>query len=241
MAVSDATEEKEAQQRGSLYGRKVINLLPTMDKPSQYVEIPGFFVDKHEVTNAEYAEFVRATGHESPSHWVYGRVPQGEEHLPVVNVSFEDAQTYAQWAGKRLPSELEWERASKEANTVLATSTAERQNALNDRAFSILSLIANFEPVVADQQMPEVSFNRLVDEISGRVAEWTASSAVADPSSPLARVKNMYSSNKERFANHQVVRRGFVAEASGEQEARLRMRRDEANQTTGFRCVTDAY
>lgn len=214
------------------------NLLPTVKKPSQYVEVSSFYVDKHEVTNEQYADFVHATGHREPSHWVNGRIPLGEDSEPVVNVSYDDAQAYAAWAGKRLPTEIEWERASAEANQVLAMAEAAKKEVMQDQAFSILSLIASFEPVMAGTHLPQVTFDRALNEISSRVAEWTSTSAVSESRAGLSRMRKA-----SRFANHQVVRQGFVASFNGddpESESRLRIDRNELNPQTGFRCVTDA-
>jgi formylglycine-generating enzyme required for sulfatase activity len=71
-----------------------------------------FFIDRLEVTNEEYRRFVRETGHPVPLHWIEGRVPEGQETYPVTFVSFADASAYAKWAGKRLPTEAEWEKAA---------------------------------------------------------------------------------------------------------------------------------
>ncbi len=241
VAVADADASPKAN-RGRLGEHSVSNMLPTLSGPSQYVEVSGFYVDKHEVTNAQYEAFVRATRYPAPDHWVRGRVPHGLQNEPVVNVSFEDAQAYAQWAGKRLPTELEWERASKEASNVLEATVVARNEAIQDQAFSILSLIANFEPVMADVDMPQVTFGRVLDEISSSVAEWTASSAVADPGSALGKVKNLYSRNAARYAGHNVVRRGFVASADeADVAARGHLSRGDANNETGFRCVSNAH
>lgn len=141
------------------------------EKPAVEVEVKGFWMDTHEVTNAEYAAFVEATGYITlaerkpeweelkkqlppgtpkpadsilvagsmvftpPSHpvptsditlwwsWVNGanwRNPEGpgssiegKADYPVIHIAFEDAEAYAKWAGKRLPTEFEWEFAAR--------------------------------------------------------------------------------------------------------------------------------
>jgi formylglycine-generating enzyme required for sulfatase activity len=91
-----------------------MNLTPRLDdQPVHRIYIDSFLMDKYEVTNERYVKFVEATGHRKPFHWIGGKVPAGKENLPVYNVSWDDAESYCKWAGKRLPTEAEWERAAR--------------------------------------------------------------------------------------------------------------------------------
>jgi serine/threonine-protein kinase len=83
------------------------------EQPQCRVRLPGYWIGRTEVTNAQYLEFVRATGRRAPDHWSGGEIPSGIERFPVVLVSWDDARAYCDWAGGRLPSELEWEKAAR--------------------------------------------------------------------------------------------------------------------------------
>jgi len=75
------------------------------------VYLDAFYIDKYQVTNAKYKKFMDATGHPAPGYWNNSRF-NAPDH-PVVGVSWDDANAYCQWAGKRLPTEAEWEKGAR--------------------------------------------------------------------------------------------------------------------------------
>lgn len=81
--------------------------------PRRLVRLNAFWLDSHEVTNEQYQQFVKATNHRPPTGWKRGTFPSSMKDFPVVGVSWEDAQLYCQFLKKRLPTEEEWERASR--------------------------------------------------------------------------------------------------------------------------------
>jgi serine/threonine protein kinase len=92
---------------------------PPQETPAHAVTVPKFFMDRTEVSNTEYADFVRDTNHTPPAHWIGNKPPFGQETWPVVNVTFADANEFAAWRSKRdgisyrLPTEEEWEYAAR--------------------------------------------------------------------------------------------------------------------------------
>lgn len=75
--------------------------------------LPTFYIDVYPVTNAEYAQFISATGYSPPQNWDNGRFSEDLSDHPVVFVSWNDAATYAQWSGRTLPSGQQWEKAAR--------------------------------------------------------------------------------------------------------------------------------
>jgi serine/threonine protein kinase/formylglycine-generating enzyme required for sulfatase activity len=86
---------------------------PQAGKP-QTLDVDGFFIDRTEVTGELYEQFVQATGTPPPDVWMGSPTcPEALRASPVYNVSWFDAYAYAHWAGKRLPTEVEWEKAAR--------------------------------------------------------------------------------------------------------------------------------
>ena len=92
---------------------------PLQETPEHKVTVQPFRMDRTEVTNAEYAEFVRESHHAPPEDWNGTKPPYGTEQWPVLSVSIDDVNAFATWRSNRdgvvyrLPTEEEWEYAAR--------------------------------------------------------------------------------------------------------------------------------
>jgi len=164
------------------------NLADAQDQPQHSVTLPAFRIDKYLVTNAQYARFLAATGHRPPSNWKGGRIPEGQLLGPVTLVSWFDAAAYAQWAGKRLPTEAEWEKAArgtdgrrwpwgntmdpKRLNTYYNVGSATRVNAYPNGAspYGVFDMAGNVAEWIEDDFLPYQGTSAAADLFQGKVA-----------------------------------------------------------------------
>ena len=97
------------------------------ERPRHRVDVAPFLIDRVPVTNEAYISFMEETGAEPPMYWerdgeggwvrtAMGRTEPVDPRLPVIHVSWQDADAFARWAGKRLPTEMEWEAAAAGAS-----------------------------------------------------------------------------------------------------------------------------
>lgn len=81
--------------------------------PQHIAETKAFKIDQYEVTNLQYEHFIKSTNGRSPKHFRNRTYPEGKADHPVIYVTWHDANAYCEWAGKRLPTDVEWEKAAR--------------------------------------------------------------------------------------------------------------------------------
>lgn len=123
-------------------------------------------LDSMPVTNAEYKSFVDATNHPAPLHWDGGNIPEGKENSPVTHVSYDDAQAYAKWSEKRLPTDNEWMSAADQLSWDLEMPPQEWTAAPNaeERAMILDRRNGSFADVARDARNADTTF-RLVSPL----------------------------------------------------------------------------
>lgn len=141
------------------------------EKPEHKVTVAPFLIDKHEVTNEQYAEFVRLTNRTAPQHWEEGKYPDGEANFPVTNVSWFDARDYCQWRNKRLPTEQEWEFAARGGQEKLLYPYGNEWKPQYSSASPSLQQLGKLSTVGS---YPDGASPFKVFDMAGNVAEWTA-------------------------------------------------------------------
>lgn len=153
------------------------------ESPTHVVRVDAFYIDRYPVTNEEYKRFIDATGHPVPCYDVEWAEPHGynwdpeertppkdKEKHPVVLVRWQDAREYASWAGKRLPTEAEWERASRGTD---GRRWPWGDEFLKGRCNTRESNINATTPI--DRYSPDGDSPEGVGDTVGNVWEWTSS------------------------------------------------------------------
>ena len=130
------------------------------------IEVGPFRLDRFEVTNALYADFVRATKAPAPPFWE--KTHFTGPHLPVVGITWEEARAYCAWAGKRLPTEAEWEYAAQGAGKGRRYPWGNTQHDRN----AVFGLSPDAGGPKAVGRRPEGASVHGVEDMAGNVWEW---------------------------------------------------------------------
>ena len=199
------------------------------------VWLDAFYLDQFEVTTARYARFLQATGGATPPEdWDTVKLPQ-QGDLPVVGVDWHDADAYCRWAGRRLPSAAEWEKAARGTDQRIypwgnETPTPDRANHLNTAP----DPYAGLTPVGA---LPAGRSPYGVDDMAGNVAEWVADRYSESPSRVVPRNPQGPDTGSQRL-----IRGGGRYDAAENLVLARRMHAEADLRASdiGFRCARDA-
>lgn len=203
------------------------------EAPAHVVDLPTFYMDRFETTNADFLMFVNATGYETEAEkrgekkaWRF--FAEGKDNHPVVKVTFGDAQAYCEWMGKRLPTEDEWEKAAR--------GTDQREYPWGDlwdttRANVKLS---GLRSTVSVGSFPGGASPYGVEDMSGNVWEWTDSPYLGYPNSTYQ--------DPQYSADARITRGGgwFDDQKQVRTTNRSAAVLATANDDLGFRCVADS-
>ncbi len=171
-----------------------------LDQPSHAMTVKPFYIDTTEVTNATYKKFIEETKHAAPPLWKGGTFPAGQENYPVTDVTWDDATAYAKWAGKRLPTEEEWEFAARGTDGRLypwgETYKPGAANINDDTAATTDEVKTQPVGSYSEGQSPFGLF-----DLTGNAFEWTSSALKAYPGGKLP-------PESETYQNLKVIRGG---------------------------------
>ncbi|MFP4029580.1 MAG: bifunctional serine/threonine-protein kinase/formylglycine-generating enzyme family protein [Candidatus Brocadiia bacterium] len=237
-----------------------LDSLAPSNSPMHIVELQDFYIDSREVTNQKYQRFLDAdgysrknlwrayegnptrdfrdaTGNPGPAGWSNGHFPEGTESHPVRGICWYEARAYARWAGKRLPSEAEWECAAvgkmTEGNGAVYSKKKYPWGEENAEGRAVLRAAGREKPQ-AVASMPEDKSSIGCYDMIGNVREWTASSY--DPY-PETRCED------KNFGQGKITVRGASYADSfigAEPTLRRPLPKSERDDRVGFRCVWSA-
>jgi formylglycine-generating enzyme required for sulfatase activity len=205
------------------------------NSPRREIFVSAFYMDKFEVTLSRYAAFLKATGNiKPPAEWETADL-QNSAELPVVAVDWHDADSYCRWAGKRLPTEAEWERAARGGDERIYPWGSDPPSPEHARFGQPYE-----KPVYRDGVVRVGTYSKGVSpfgiyDLSGNVWEWVgdwyADSFRRDVRDPKGPDKG----------THKVMRGGGWYDAADRITATKRMYAEPARRDdeVGFRCAGD--
>ncbi len=212
-------------------GRDTEKDVPLEQTPVHDVTIKSFFLSRYEVTNKEYEEFVVTTNYRSPLGWSGPELVKSTENLPVVNITWEDAQYYCQWLSNvtkqnyRLPTEEEWEYAARGSDNRLYSWGEEWMSNATIFADTSLGVTAPINSTVLSNDKSPFDIIGLL----GNVSEWTSSSYQPYPKS----------TSKIDCSGCYSVRGGNFKSLPNELVATFRTGGKKASNQIGFRIARD--
>lgn len=200
------------------------------ESPAQTIELPAYQIDRFEVTNDDFTMFANATGYQTEAEKkgakkTWRSEAEGQGNHPAVRITWNDAQAYCEWLGKRLPTEQEWEKAARgEKGNVFPWGNSYDPVRANLKASGIRG-------TVAVGSFPAGASPYGVEDMIGNVWEWTADPYQAYPNSTY---QDKFYSDKLR-----VTRGGgwFDEERQARAANRSAAALDSANDDLGFRCA----
>lgn len=204
------------------------------ERPERTIYLDAFLIDRYEVTNAQYAAFVKATGHRKsgpPSRYAKNTLRMRGVNQPAVYVSWEDAKAYCEWRGRRLPTEAEWEKAMRGPDGRLwPWGNVEVPNGANwarvDDGFEVAAPVGRVRSDVSPYGVMDGAGN-----VMEWVDDWYLEGAYAE-----ATDRNPVS---PEYGTYKVLR-GAAYTSSGSDlriTARSKMMLDFRDETIGFRCA----
>jgi formylglycine-generating enzyme required for sulfatase activity len=205
------------------------------ERPAHKVNLPSYYIDKHEVTNAQYKKFCDETGRDYPPNPPFDQdYFTGKPDYPVLGITFEDALAYASWAGKRLPAEQEWEKAASWD----PVANRKRLYPWGDQFTPDRANIATGHPVPVTAATGDLSFYGVL-HMAGNAWEWV--------NAPYRPYEGNKSTDPDYNKDERVMRGGTFLPASKPDEARASYRNHlprvfpkDFKTPVGIRCVVAA-